>query len=218
MRSHVRTDASQGAFCGRSRRYGPGCSCRWGCRLSRLPFAFAFIAVLWACAGISAAAQAARASEYDVKAAYLYNFSRFVQWPSAADTSAEPFAICVLGQDPFGPALYSTIAHETVAGRNVVAKQISSPHDALSCQVLFISASEDTRWKQILDNLGTASILTVSDLPRFTLRGGMVQFVLDGNKVRFEVNSAMAQRAGLTLSSELLKVAVNVRKNVQLGD
>jgi YfiR/HmsC-like len=180
-----------------------------------------FVAAAVACALISPLyiqGQSTRPSEYDVKAAYLYNFSRFVQWPKVEESRNEPFAICVLGQDPFGSSLHSTIMRETIAGRSVVAKQISSLHDALNCQVLFISASEDNRLKQILNNLGTASILTVSDLPRFTQRGGMVQFVLEGNKVRFEVNSATAQRAGLALSSELLKVAVNVRKSVQFGD
>jgi hypothetical protein len=164
-------------------------------------------------------AQNAKPSEYDVKAAYLFNFSRFVEWPAeAAESTHESFAICVLGRDPFGAALNSTVARETVDGKNVVAKQILSPQDADHCRVLFISSSEDRRLKQILDALGKASILTVSDLPRFTERGGMVQFVLAENRVRFEVNSAITERAGLTLSSELLKVAVNVRRSVPLGE
>jgi hypothetical protein len=163
--------------------------------------------------------QSVRASEYDVKAAYLFNFSRFVEWPpKTAETANDSFAICVLGRDPFGPALNATIARESIAGKNVVAKQILSPQDAEHCRVLFISASEDRRLKQIFEVLGTASILTVSDLPRFTERGGMVQFVLAENRVRFEVNSAITERAGLTLSSELLKVAVNVRTSIPVGD
>jgi hypothetical protein len=172
------------------------------------------------CAGISSArAQEARPSEYDVKAAYLFNFSRFVEWPAkTAETADGSFAICVLGRDPFGTALNTTVARETIAGKTVVAKQIISPQDADHCRVLFISSSEDRRLKQILDVLGTASILTVSDLPRFTERGGMVQFVLAENRVRFEVNSATTGRAGLILSSELLKVAVNVRTSTPLGD
>lgn len=163
--------------------------------------------------------QNARPSEYDVKAAYLFNFSRFVEWPpKTADTASESFAICVLGRDPFGPALNTTIARENIGGKSVVTKQILSPQDAAHCQVLFISSSEDRKLKEILEILGTASILTVSDLPRFTERGGMVQFVLAENRVRFEVNSAITERAGLTLSSELLKVAVNVRRSLTVGD
>jgi hypothetical protein len=167
----------------------------------------------------SAQAQQAKPNEYDVKATYLYNFSRFVEWPAGGlQARSESFAICVLGEDPFGGALKATVAQETVAGRSVVTKQVPAAQDAVTCRVLFISSSEDKRLKEILASLGTASVLTVSDLPKFTQRGGMVQFVLEGNKVRFEVNSAIAQRAGLTLSSELLKVAVNVRRSVPSGD
>jgi len=163
--------------------------------------------------------QHAKPTEYEVKATYLYNFSRFVEWPvQGLQAQSDSFAICVLGENPFGPALNATVAQETIAGKSVVAKQISVPQDAVNCRVLFISSSEAKRLKEILTTLGTASVLTVSDLPKFTQRGGMVQFVLEGNRVRFEVNAATTERAGLTLSSELLKVAVNVRKSVQLGD
>jgi hypothetical protein len=180
----------------------------------------AIVAITWLLINpVGVPAQNAKPSEYDVKAAYLFNFGRFVEWPArAAETANDSFAICVLGRDPFGTALNATIARETIAGKSVVAKQILSPQDAEHCQVLFISSSEDRKLKQILDALGTASILTVSDLPQFIERGGMVQFVLAENRVRFEVNSAITERAGLTLSSELLKVAVNVRTSVPLGD
>jgi hypothetical protein len=158
-------------------------------------------------------------SEYEVKATYLYNFTRFVEWPvQGLPGQSDSFAICVLGDNPFGPALQATVAQETIAGRSVVAKQVPTLQDAANCRVLFISSSEDKRLKEILASLGTASVLTVSDLPKFTQRGGMVQFIVDSNRVRFEVNSATAERAGLTLSSELLKVAVSVRRTVPIGD
>jgi hypothetical protein len=167
----------------------------------------------------SANGQRSKPSEYAVKAAYLYNFGKFIDWPA---TAAQPpdasFDICVLGQDPFGTALASTVANETLAGKRVVARQVPVAQDAINCRVLFISSSEDKRLKQILSSLGRASVLTVSDLPEFTERGGMVQFVLQGDKVRFEVNSASTERAGLTLSSDLLRVAVNVTRSAQLGD
>jgi hypothetical protein len=180
----------------------------------------AVVAITWLLGGFpTMQAQNAKPSEYDVKAVYLFNFSRFVEWPAkVTEAQSDSFAICVLGQNPFGLALSATVAQETVSGKSVVAKQIPTPKDAFNCRVLFISSSESGRLKQILDSLGTASVLTVSDLPRFTERGGMVQFVLEGNRVRFEVNSAITERAGLTLSSELLKVAVNVRKSAPLGD
>jgi hypothetical protein len=163
--------------------------------------------------------QHSKPTEYEVKATYLYNFSRFVEWPvKGTQAQSDSFSICVLGQDPFGPALNAILADVTVAGKSVVAKRIPTPQDAVNCRVLFISSSENTRLKQILTTLGDASVLTVSDLPQFTQRGGMVQFILEGNRVRFEVNLATAERAGLTLSSELLKVAINVRRSARLGD
>lgn len=193
---------------------------RGTCRYQRLLLWFASVTAAWALMGIpSVQGQHAKPTEYEVKATYLYNFSRFVEWPAqGVQVEGDTFAICVLGDNPFGPALNATVAQETIAGKSVVAKQISTPQDAVNCRVLFISSSEAKRLKEILTNLGAASVLTVSDLPRFTQRGGMVQFVLEGDRVRFEVNSAIAARAGLTMSSELLKVAVNVRRSVQLGD
>ena len=163
--------------------------------------------------------QAAPTTEYEVKAAYLYNFGRFVQWPARA-TAAEGryFTICVLGDDPFGPVLNATIADETIDGKTVVAKRISAPQQAVNCRILFISSSEDRQLKEILIALAKASVLTVSDMPQFARRGGMVQLILDGSKVRFEVNLSSAERAGLIFSSQLLKLAVSIRKSPQAGD
>ena len=159
-------------------------------------------------------AQQPKANEFQVKAAYLYNFGRFVEWPDqdALDKS-EAFEICVLGADPFGPTLDATLARETIAGKNVMAKRISKPQEIDSCRIVFISSSEEGHLKEVLAALDKTSVLTVSDIPRFSERGGMIGFILDGDRVRFDVNLASAQDARLTLSSELLKVATNVRKD-----
>jgi len=156
-------------------------------------------------------AQRSSPSEYEVKAAYLYDFGKFVAWPAKVAAS-DDFPICVLGQDPFGPTFDATIAGETINGKKVVVNRITKPQDALSCRILFISASEESQLKEILATLDKTSVLTVSDISQFTRRGGMIQFVIDANRVRFEVNVTTAERAGLTLSSQLLKVAINVRK------
>lgn len=165
---------------------------------------------------VSGQGQNSRPTEYQVKAAYLSNFGKFIEWPG--QSTGDSFDICVLGQDPFGADLNHAVANETIAGKHVIARQIHLAGDAASCRVLFISSTENKRLKQILVSLGAASVLTVSDLPGFTEHGGMVEFVLEDNKVRFKVNSASVQRAGLTLSSELLKVATAVRSSPQLGD
>lgn len=162
--------------------------------------------------------QQGKPGEYQVKAAYLYNFGRFVEWPARMAEGNGTFSICVLGQDPFGLALNSTLADETIHGKSVVAKRIPDLADAVNCRILFISASEADRLKQILTTLKDASVLTVSDLPQFSQSGGMVQFTTEGSRVRFEVNLDPAQRAGLVLSSELLKVAVNVKRGGAVGD
>jgi hypothetical protein len=178
------------------------------------------VAIAWIFLGPSTLhGQRPKPTEYEVKATYLYNFARFVDWPAkSTQTPSAPFSICVLGQDPFGPVLNAILADETIAGKSVAAKRIPAPQDAVNCRVLFISSSESTRLKQILTTLGDASVLTVSDLPEFTQNGGMVQFVVEGSRVRFEVNLATAEHAGLTLSSELLKVATNVRRSARPGN
>ena len=158
-------------------------------------------------------AQGSKPTDYDVKAVYLYNFGRFVEWPASVASKSDSFNVCVLGQDPFGPALDSTLAGETIGGKSVAARRISSPQEAISCQILFMSATEHSRLSKIMEALDKGAVLTVSDMPQFSQRGGMIQFVLEGKKVRFEVNLAAVQRAGLTLSSELLKVATTVRRD-----
>jgi len=162
--------------------------------------------------------QQSRPSEYQVKAVYLFNFSRFVGWPSqAASEPLGPFAICVLGKDPFGAVLDATLAGENIGGKSVVARRVAQAQEATNCRVVFISSSEEGRLKEILGVLDKASVLTVSDIPRFSQHGGMIEFVLQGDRVRFEVNLASTAEAGLTLSSELLKVAVAVRRSAQPG-
>jgi YfiR/HmsC-like len=163
-------------------------------------------------------AQTSKPGEYAIKATYLYNFARYVEWPVRSAVNGDSFAICVLGQDPFGSSLDSALAGETIDGKNVVARRISAPQDAVTCRIVFISSSEDARLKGHLTALRKTDVLTVGDMPNFSQRGGMIQFVLDGNKVRFQVNLATAEEAGLTLSSELLKVAIAVRRTSQPGD
>lgn len=170
-------------------------------------------------AGPSSNAQQPKANEFQVKAAYLYNFGRFVEWPDQnASDKSQPFEICVLGVDPFGPTLDAVLASGNIAGKSVAAKRISKAEEVNSCRIVFISSSEESHLKEVLAALDKTSVLTVSDIPRFSERGGMIGFILDGNRVRFDVNLASAQGARLTLSSELLKVATNVRKDSHTGD
>jgi hypothetical protein len=187
--------------------------------LGRRPWLTA-VAIAWGLLAIPGAlAQSPRPTDYDVKAVYLYNFGRFVEWPGKVEaTQGGSFTVCVLGQDPFGPSLDTTLAGETIGGKTVIAKRISSAQESGNCQILFLSLTEGSRLNKIMADLDKKAVLTVSDMPQFVKSGGMIQFVLEGKKVRFEVNLTATQHAGLTLSSELLKVASVVRKNPQPGD
>jgi len=164
-------------------------------------------------------AQQPKPSEYQVKAAYLYNFAKFVKWPAAAAPDKDgSFSICVLGPDPFGGALDSPLAGESLDNKPVVVKRISKPQSTSDCRILFINSAEQSHLKEILTAVDQESILTVSDMPDFSERGGMIQFVLEGGKVRFAVNLTSTERARLTLSSELLKVATAVKRTTSPGD
>jgi len=158
-------------------------------------------------------AQKAKPSEYQVKAAYLSNFGRFVEWPAEVTAGDAPFYVCVLGQDSFGPFLDAALSGEKIGRATLLPKRLSRVEDGADCRLLFISASEDTRLAPILAGVGK-SVLTVSDMPGFSQRGGMIQFVVEGNRVRFEINLAAAQHAGLILGSDLLKVATAVRRGL----
>lgn len=144
----------------------------------------------------------------DVEAAYLYNFGRFVQWP--LPTAQKSMNICVLGQDPFGGTLDRIVAKEQVNGLRLAVVRLQDTRTAGSCAILFMGASEASHLDRDLSALDGLPVLTVSDLPGFIDRGGMIQFVLENDSVRFEVNLTAAENAGLTLSSQLLKVAVRV--------
>lgn len=190
-------------------------------RRARRSTAFRRVAAfMLAVLGLLSTAQAQRTppTEYEVKAAYLYNFGKFVEWPSGeAATKDESFEICVLGDDPFGAALDSAVTGATINGKNVAVKRITKAQEIDGCRILFISSSESERLPGILGSLDKANVLTVSDMPQFSQRGGMIQFVLDGKRVRFEVNLTNAQGAGLNLSSELLKVALRVTRDSHSG-
>jgi hypothetical protein len=163
--------------------------------------------------------QPPKPNEYQVKAAYIYNFGKFVKWPaSSAVNQGNSFTICVLGDDPFGSVLQSTLAGESVDGMTVTIKRIPKPEDASGCRILSLGATEESHLRQILAALGQTPVLTVSDIPDFSKRGGMIQFVMEGSRVRFEINRTSAESAGLILPSELLKVAAAVRGTGRTGD
>jgi hypothetical protein len=149
--------------------------------------------------------------EYQVKAAFLLNFTKFIEWPSAAFVNASsPIAICILGEDPFGNALNQIVSGEVVSDRKVVVQKTKQAPPSKSCQVVFFSASEkDVR--RILPGLGPG-VLTVGEGEGFVRDGGMIAFVIENRRVRFEIHQSVAENAGLKLSSKLLSVAKAVEQ------
>lgn len=146
-------------------------------------------------------------TEYQLKAVFLYSFTKYVQWPEpAAADAGGPLALCVLGDDPFGPLLDEAVAGETVRGRRLTTRRIPSVTGAGGCHVLFVSASESDHLPEILTALEGRSVLTVSDSGRFAERGGMIGMIEKTNRIGLAINVAAAERARLTISSQLLKL------------
>jgi len=150
-------------------------------------------------------------SEYQIKAAYLYYFTTFVDWPP--DTFARTggdLVIGVLGEDPFGGLLDETLRGKTVNNRRLAVRRFTSPRDARDCHLLFISSSERDRLASILKGLEGSPVLTVGDLDQFAARGGQIAFRMEDKKVRFDINAAAVERSGVKISAQLMKLGRRV--------
>ena len=160
-----------------------------------------------ACCAMTAA-QSGVPTEYQVKAAFLFNFTKFVEWPATAFADPRsPIVLGVLGDDPFGGSLNLIVDGQLVRGRGIIIRKYRLGDDVRRCHVLFVSASEQARTAQILGGLQGASVLTVSDFAGFAGGGGVVQFFMEEDRVRFVVNVEAAARADLRVSAKLLAVA-----------
>ena len=146
--------------------------------------------------------------EYQVKAAFLYNFARFVEWPfESFQRSNEPLTICVLGIDPFGSSLDDTVAGRAIEGRSLAVRRISSIRQIAGCHVLFVSSAESKRSPPALAEIRTPGVLTVGDSGAPEMDGLIINFRLEGGKVRFAINLEAADRGRLRISSRLLSLA-----------
>jgi hypothetical protein len=182
-----------------------------GCRRRGMWFRVLLMAGWMLCGALVGGAQEAPRAEYEVKAAFLPLFAQFVKWPPAsfADTNA-PLVIGVLGDDPFGAALDRAVKNQhTAGGRRLVVKRSQDIEDVAPCHLLFVSKSEKDHIDRILAVLaqGGRAVLTVGDAEGFAARGGIINFVLQEKKVRFEINPEAAGRGGLIVSWELLNLA-----------
>jgi hypothetical protein len=149
----------------------------------------------------------AQSREYQIKAAFLFNFAQFIEWPAGTyATTNTPFSIGILGDDPFGAALDDTVQGETIANHKLVVRRSQQIADLADCQMIFVSKSERKHLAEILSALDSRPVLTVSEVEGFARNGGGINFYLDGTKVRFEINPDAAQNDRLKISSQLLSL------------
>ncbi len=150
--------------------------------------------------------------EYQIKAAFLYNFTKFVEWPADrfADESSS-IMLCVIGEDPFGAALEDTVKGKKVKGRNIDIRRIDNVAGLDACHLLFVGFSEPERLREIVVSSYGANILTVGDVDDFVELGGVIGLTKRANKIQFEINLDAAKQARLKLDLKLLRLASSVR-------
>ncbi len=146
--------------------------------------------------------------EYQVKAAFIYNFIQFVDWPSSAFPDARaPIIVGVIGEDPFGGALEQVMRGKAVNGRNLAIRRCDNVDQVDGCHVLFVGGLDGEHRAAALARAATGGVLTVGETDDFTRSGGIIQFFLDDHRIRFEINARAAEQAHLTISSKLLRLA-----------
>lgn len=152
--------------------------------------------------------------EYEIEAAFMFNFAKLTEWPKSAFASSDNnFVMCVIGDNPFGSSL-DTLAGRTVAGLNVSIRKIDEISEVTACNLLFVASSEKPRLTEIVAHVRNRPILTVSDIRGFEKDGGIIAFFLQDNRVRFRINMNAAEKARLKISSHLLEIADVVREGM----
>jgi len=189
-----------------------------GVRVQRFGLVLAAAGVLLLAARMPAHAAQSNPSEYQLKAAFVYNFAKFIDWPPKAYSSPQsPFAICILGDDPFGSLIDDALQGKVVADHPVVIQRDKEAAAARRCQIVFVSASEKRRLTEVLDAFKGANALTVGDFDGFAARGGTIELSVQDSRIRFAINPAAADDAGLRISSKLLALATIVRGPTESG-
>ncbi len=163
---------------------------------------------LLVCSVFFLSAQKPPVREYQLKAAFLFNFSQFVEWPSSAFSSAKaPIVIGILGEDPFGTYMDEIVQGEEVNGRPLVIQRYHTAEEIKQCHILFINLAKANKQEQTIASLKGKSILSVGESTNFIKEGGMIKFSMIENKIHFQINPEAAKDAGLIVSSKLLRLA-----------
>ena len=194
---------------GRRLRTGPKVGAQWTtCPRSTLVVLANLILLA---AAPFASSQSGQPTEYQLKAAFLFNFAKFIEWPEKSFGSpGSPFTVCVIGQDPFGAALEVSLLGKTMGSRAVQIMRfpnLTTLAEARHCQIVFISASEKIHFHEVIESLNNVDALLVGDTDGFVASGGTIEFTLEDNHIRFLINPDAAGRADLKVSSKLLALA-----------
>jgi hypothetical protein len=171
------------------------------------------LALILACNATLTAGPPDQVNEYQVKAAFIYNFARFVVWPEAVFKGpADPVSICILGDDPFHGALEQATTGKLVEGRGFSVRHLPDTDSGSNCRILFVSASGRKRFRSLAENLKSSGVLTIGENPGFAVEGGIINFKLLDGRVRFEINAQAAEQQQLHVSSKLLSLAEIVKE------
>jgi len=169
------------------------------------------VSLSWAPGALAQDRDSSDSSEYLIKAGFIFNFAKFVEWPPTTFAQPDsPIVIGILGTDPFGAIIDQIVQDKKIGGRGFVVKRLkwgADPKDLRECKILFVGASERLHIDELVQIVRGLPILTVGETPGFAEHGGVIRFVLEDNRVRFEVNVEAARQAGLTISSRLLTLA-----------
>ncbi len=172
----------------------------------KIPYCITFFIMVYTPCSISA--QPTISKEYQVKAAFLLNFTRFIEWPPSSFTSDQaPIVIGILGANPFGNYLNEIVTNEKVNTHPLIVQHYKSINDMKSCHILFINKLETEYLAQVPEILKERNILTVSDAPDFLRQGGMMLFFTKNNKIQFQINLDAVKTTKLDISSKLLRLA-----------
>ena len=160
----------------------------------------------------SFALQAQKADEYQVKALFIYNFAKFVEWPPSSFAGAhDPITVCIAGEDPFGSEFDQAVQNKTVNSRTLLIRRIGKSEDPRTCQILFVASLDKKHLHQLWSALSNLPVLSISDYMDAD-EGGVINFVMEDSKVRFDINMQAAERAHLKISSKLLNLARSVKE------
>ena len=186
--------------------YGPGGSFPQSAAVKL--YGLILLAVCAFLSGRPLAAQSQGLTEYEIKAGFLFNFTKFVEWPSGAFVNSNaPIILGIVGENPFGSLLREAAAGKAINGRAVLVRQFKEGEDLRSCQILFIASTDKKQLTQTLEKLKGSMVLTVGEGSVFTRSGGMIAFVVEGNKVRLEIDLEAVSEANLKISAKVIAVA-----------